>query len=168
MTRARGVFVAVGANVDPARNVREGLVKLDAVAPIVRASPFYVTPPVARPEQPPFWNGVVEVRPRTGDPEDFQFLVLRDVEARQGRVREADAHAPRPLDLDLVLWRDRVARSERLTLPDPDLVRRPFLARALLDLEPDLVLPGDDAPLATRVPDARTGAWPLAEPAPWP
>ena len=51
-------------------------------------------------------------------------------------------HGPRPIDVDLLLLGDREYRSERLTLPHAEVTARRFVLVPLLELEPDLVVPG--------------------------
>ncbi len=134
------VFISVGSNIYPEENVRRALF-LSRRIRLVALSTFYATAPVGRPDQPPFYNGVV--RGRTDLPPDvLKFHVLRDIEARLGRKRGADKYAPRPIDLDVLLYGDRVEESEELVLPDPQIAERPFLALPLYELAPDLVLPG--------------------------
>lgn len=50
-------------------------------------------------------------------------------------------HGPRPLDLDLLLLGDLELRTERLTLPHPEVTARRFVLVPLLELDPDLELP---------------------------
>jgi dihydroneopterin aldolase/2-amino-4-hydroxy-6-hydroxymethyldihydropteridine diphosphokinase len=68
--------------------------------------------------------------------------VLRVIETQLGRVRGIDRYAARTIDLDLLLFGNEVINEDGLTLPDPDLWRRPFLAAAVLERAPDLVVPG--------------------------
>jgi 7,8-dihydro-6-hydroxymethylpterin-pyrophosphokinase len=51
-------------------------------------------------------------------------------------------HGPRPIDVDLLLLGDREHRSERLTLPHAEVTARRFVLVPLLELAPDLVVPG--------------------------
>ena len=76
---------------------------------------------------------------------------LRRIEADLGRVRNADAYAARPIDLDVLICGDEVVEDLGLVLPDPDLRSRSFLAAALLELAPDLVLPDSGERLAELV-----------------
>jgi len=138
------IAVAVGSNIRPVQNILRGLRMLDVEAPLVACSPFWRTPPIGRPEQDPYVNGVVAVR-TTLPPERLQGL-LRRVEAACGRVRSEDRYAARTLDLDLVLYDDLVRAGPGLRLPDPDILARSFLAAGLLALAPGLVLPGGVRP----------------------
>ena len=82
-----------------------------------------------------------------GDARTLKFGVLRVIENELGRVRIADRYAARTVDLDLLLFGGEVVDEDGLVLPDPDLWRRPFLAAAVLELEPELVVPGTGRPL---------------------
>ncbi len=155
------VFVAVGSSLEPGRHLRSGLARLHAAVGIVGASTFYATPALGRPEDPPFVNGVVEVRDRLAP--GALKAVLSRVEREEGREHGADRFAPRPLDLDLLLHGDTVSSAPGLSLPHPDLTRRRFVALPLLELAPDLVLP--DSGLSLRAIAAALPPYPM-EPLP--
>ncbi len=67
------------------------------------------------------------------------FVSVRTV----GRERTADRYAPRTVDLDLLLYGDRVTH--------PDIRERPFVAIPLLELAPDLILPDSGKALRSIV-----------------
>jgi GTP cyclohydrolase I len=60
-----------------------------------------------------------------------------------GRVRTADRYAPRPIDLDVVLYGEAIIKDDEIQIPDPHIFDRPFMARALADVNPDYVIPPD-------------------------
>ena len=138
-------FIGVGSNIEPEANIRAALGLLRKRARVTRASTFYRTDPIGRPEQPAFRNGVFEVE--TSLPPAELKQVLRDIEAQLYRRRTSDKYAPRTIDLDLLLYDDLAIADEGLTLPDPDIERRAFLAIPLCELAPDGVLPGSGRPL---------------------
>ncbi|RZS51973.1 2-amino-4-hydroxy-6-hydroxymethyldihydropteridine diphosphokinase [Sphaerotilus mobilis] len=92
---------------------------------------------------PEYLNSVVALDVRDDDARAPWHLLaaLQAIEARHGRERPY-RNAPRTLDLDLLLWGDRVIDDAVLTVPHPRLHLRAFVLRPLLDLAPDLVLPG--------------------------
>jgi 2-amino-4-hydroxy-6-hydroxymethyldihydropteridine diphosphokinase len=135
-------FVSIGSNIEPEANIEEALRRLARRVDVMGVSTFYRSEPVGPPGQPPFLNGVVEVRTEL-PPRELKFAALRRIERELGRVRTADRYAPRPIDLDLLIYDECVTASRELTLPDPDITSRPFLAVPLGELAPDLVLPGD-------------------------
>jgi len=127
-------FIAVGSNIEPEHHIRLALEQLARHVTITGLSTFYRTPPLHRPEQPTFINGVVRIE--TAIPaRALKFEVLRTVESRLGRVRTVDKYAPRTIDLDIVLYGSQVIAEPDLRIPDPDLRARPFLAVPLLELE---------------------------------
>jgi len=62
---------------------------------------------------------------------------LQAIEQAHGRERPY-RHAPRTLDLDLLLHGDQVVDTPRLTLPHPRLGERAFVLRPLLEIAPEL------------------------------
>jgi 2-amino-4-hydroxy-6-hydroxymethyldihydropteridine diphosphokinase len=143
------VFVGVGSNVDPEVHVRRALLRLHEAVGILGVSTFYATPALGRPSDPPFVNGVVEVADRLA-PAPLKALLSR-IEEAEGRWRGGDRFAPRPIDLDLLLHGDAVSIAPGLRLPHPDVTARRFVALPLLELAPDLVLPGSRLRLAATV-----------------
>ena len=57
-----------------------------------------------------------------------------------GRARDAPRWAPRSMDLDVLLYGDRVSHEPGLTLPRPDLVRRAYMLGPMAELAPHLVI----------------------------
>jgi 2-amino-4-hydroxy-6-hydroxymethyldihydropteridine diphosphokinase len=136
-------FVGIGSNVEPAENVEKAIRLLSAAVQVRGISTVYLTEAVGRSGQPLYYNCVVEIETDV-IPAELKQQVLRRIEKELGRVRRGDAYAARTIDLDLILYDRLVITSEGLTLPDPDIVRRPFLAIPLHELAPDLALPGSD------------------------
>ncbi len=133
-------YIAFGANLDPEKNIEAALNQLATAVRVYAISTVVRTPAVARPEQPDYLNGVVAIE-TAAFPRALKFSVLRGIEQALGRVRSAVKDAPRPIDLDLLLYGRRCVAEEGLVLPDPDIRRRAFVAGPLLELAPDLTLP---------------------------
>lgn len=138
-------YVALGANLgDPAATVNAAFAAL-AVLPQTRLaarSALYRTAPVGIVDQPEFVNAAARLD--TDLEPDALLDALLGVEAQFGRVR-AEKNGPRTLDLDLLLYADRVLATPRLTLPHPRLHLRAFVLYPLAELAPDLALPGRGA-----------------------
>lgn len=139
-------FIAVGSNINPAENVLEAIDRLAEQTRVVAVSTVYRTEPLGRPEQPPYYNCVAEIETEI-PPLALKQQVLRRIEADLGRERGEDKYAPRTIDLDLVVYDDLVVDTDDLTLPDPQILHRPFLAIPLRELAPRLTLPGLDRPM---------------------
>jgi dihydroneopterin aldolase/2-amino-4-hydroxy-6-hydroxymethyldihydropteridine diphosphokinase len=140
-------FVSVGSNIDPENNVRKAVRLLGIEVHIQALSTVYLTEPIGRPEQPFYYNCVIEIETPL-QPLELKRSVLRRIEGELGRTRGGDKLAPRVIDLDLILYDDIILAEEELTLPDPDILRRPFLVMALYELAPDLILPGTSSRIA--------------------
>ncbi len=139
-------FVSVGSNIRPAANVRAALRRLARMDRLVALSTVYRTEAIGRPGQPAYYNCVAELR-TSRSPAALKVEVLRPIEAALGRVRAADRFAPRTIDLDLIVYGRRVESGPDLTLPDPLILRRPFLAAGLAELAPGLSLPPWGGPI---------------------
>lgn len=109
-------------------------------------STFCREPAIGRPHEPEFYNGVVAIDTDL-PPAALKWQVLRPIEGALGRERSEDRYASRTIDLDLLLHGDFVVLSSELTLPDPDILTRPFIAIALYEIAPDPVLPDARVPI---------------------
>ena len=134
MTRA---YVGVGANLGD----REGTIRaaLAALPGVVAISELRETEPVGVVDQPPFLNGAAAVETNLSARELLD--VLLEVERDLGRER-AERWGPRTIDLDLLLYGDRMIDEAGLTVPHPRLHERRFALEPLLDLDPELAIPG--------------------------
>ncbi len=106
-------------------------------------------------DQPDFLNACLRIETERR-PEEL-LDVCKAVERELGRAPASRRHGPRPIDVDVLLLGDLAWRSERLTLPHPEVTRRRFVLEPLLELDSGLTLP-DGPPLseaAERVADQR-------------
>jgi len=140
-------FLSLGSNIDPAENIKRALGLLASHADITGISTVYLTPAEDRPEQPSYYNCVIEIETEI-PPVEFKYSILREIEKELGRERTEDKFAARPIDLDLILYNDMVIENEGLTLPDPQISRRAFIALPLHELSPGLRLPGSGVSIA--------------------
>ena len=136
------VYLALGSNLaDPLHQVRNALDALAAIPQTQRAavSAFYRTPPYGPPDQPDYLNAAVALDTQLS-PEALLDHTQR-IELEQGRVRKAERWGPRTLDLDIMLFGDRVLRTPRLTVPHYDMLNRAFMLVPLLEIAPQARLP---------------------------
>jgi 2-amino-4-hydroxy-6-hydroxymethyldihydropteridine diphosphokinase len=135
-------FVGLGSNLDdPREQVTAALVELSALPQtrLLQASSLYRSSPVGYASQPDFVNAAAKLDTSL---EAMRLLeALQAIEARHGR-RRSFPNAPRTLDLDLLLYADRKLDTAELTLPHPRLHERAFVLKPLLELEPELRIPG--------------------------
>jgi len=144
------IYLGLGSNVDAERSVVEAVDWVRRRFRLLRLSSVYEGPASGGPPgQPDFLNLVLECR--TGlDPFGVQ-AELRAIEARMGRVRGADAYAPRRCDLDLLLFDDLCGERLGVNLPHPQIISEAFVHVPLLELAPDLHHPESRRRLADVV-----------------
>ncbi|HEX7901611.1 MAG TPA: 2-amino-4-hydroxy-6-hydroxymethyldihydropteridine diphosphokinase [Planctomycetota bacterium] len=129
-------YVGLGSNLGDRRAILASA--LASLAPR-RVSRIVETEPWGRADQPPFLNAVAEID--TALQPGPLLARLLEIEALHGRVR-AERWGPRTLDLDLLLYGDRVVAEPGLTVPHPRLAERRFVLESLAELAPDLAVPG--------------------------
>ena len=135
-------FVALGANLaDPVAQIRAALDALTDLpsSRLLRTSSLYRTAPVGVHGQPDFINAVAALE-TTLAPHAL-LAELFAIEARFGRRRDY-RHAPRTLDLDLLLYDDATLDTPELRLPHPRMHLRAFVLKPLTEIAPDTVIPG--------------------------
>jgi 2-amino-4-hydroxy-6-hydroxymethyldihydropteridine diphosphokinase len=125
-------FIAVGANLEPEKNIRAALLLLRQATKVTGSSTFYRTMPMGGGDQPPYFNGVWQIETNLS-PADVKARLLLSVEQQLGRARTRDKFAPRTIDLDLVLYDDLVLDGSDIKLPHPDLTR-PFVYFPVVEL----------------------------------
>lgn len=137
MSRAVTAYIGLGSNFGERRElIRRAVASLDALegVTVVKQSDLYETEPVGGPPQPRFLNGVVKIECAMGARELMAELI--HIEEALGRKREG-RNRPRTIDLDLLLWGDRVVDEEGLTVPHPRMHERWFVLRPLADVAPE-------------------------------
>ncbi|MHB8534597.1 MAG: 2-amino-4-hydroxy-6-hydroxymethyldihydropteridine diphosphokinase [Sulfuricaulis sp.] len=136
-------YVGLGSNMsDPVAQLHSGMAALACLSEtrVEASSAFYRTAPVGFRAQADFINAVCRLR--TGLAPTALMRSLLEIERAHGRVRDGSPGGPRTLDLDLLLYGDQAVQSAELTLPHPRLHERAFVLYPLLEIEPELVIPG--------------------------
>jgi 2-amino-4-hydroxy-6-hydroxymethyldihydropteridine diphosphokinase len=129
------VAIALGSNLgDRAAHLTWALAALGDHLTDLRASPFEETAPVEVPDAQPDYLNAVAVGRTTLAPHAL-LEVLLGLEAARGRTRPG-RRAARTLDLDLILFGDRQIDEDRLTVPHPRYLERPFVLGPLARLAP--------------------------------
>ena len=134
-------WIGLGANLgDAAATLRAAFTALSAL-PRTRLSgrsAIYRSAPIDA-AGPDFFNAVAWLH--TSLAPAALLAALQGIEQAFGRERPY-RHAPRSLDLDLLLLGDQMLHSPGLTLPHPRLQQRAFVLQPLLELNPTLAAPG--------------------------
>ena len=136
------VFLGLGSNLDhPDWQVQTAMHEIDEIpdAGLVRVSSLYQTTPVGIIDQPPFINAVAQVE-TTLSPHDLLRQLL-DIEGRHARVRN-EKNGPRTLDLDILIFNEWCIDDGKLTTPHPRMHERAFVLVPLLEIAPEVHIPG--------------------------
>lgn len=140
-----GVFVSVGSNVRPEENLRLACRELRRRFGELDLSPVYRNPPVGF-EGEDFLNLVVGFE--SAQSPQAIHAELEAIHELAGRVRGGERFGPRTLDLDLLLYGDRVERRRAPALPREDVMKYDFVLRPLADIAPELRHPVDGRTMA--------------------
>jgi 2-amino-4-hydroxy-6-hydroxymethyldihydropteridine diphosphokinase len=136
------VYISAGSNIgDRLENCRKGLLSLTETGQsrILAKSRNYTTEPVDYKDQDWFINMMAKFE-TAHDP----FALLDRIEIIQqaaGRIKDPIRFGPRTLDLDIILYDDRIIDSERLVVPHPRMHKRRFVLKPICDIDPTIVHP---------------------------
>jgi 2-amino-4-hydroxy-6-hydroxymethyldihydropteridine diphosphokinase len=134
--------IALGSNIDePERQVNRAFDEIAAMpqTKLVAKSRLHRTKPVGYADQPDFVNACALVE--TGLAPRALLDNLLDLEKQHGRVRTI-RNGPRTLDLDIVLYGDKVVDEPGLAIPHPRAHDRAFVLMPLVEVWPDATIPG--------------------------
>ncbi|MDO5649331.1 MAG: 2-amino-4-hydroxy-6-hydroxymethyldihydropteridine diphosphokinase [Gallicola sp.] len=134
------VYIAVGTNMGNLKeNIQTAVKKMEEAQIHISkiAEPLH-NKAYGKTDQDDFLNTVVEAETNL-DPWDL-LDALQKIETQMGRVRK-EHWGPRIIDLDIVLYENRIIETERLTVPHSDMKNRDFVLYPLAEIAPDLVHP---------------------------
>jgi 2-amino-4-hydroxy-6-hydroxymethyldihydropteridine diphosphokinase len=136
-------YLGLGSNIGERRDHLEAAVAAlqERGVSVLASSSVYDTEPVGLVlDQPEFLNACLRVETAHG-PEEL-LDACKEVERVVGRAAGGPRHGPRVIDVDLLLLGDLEYSSERLTLPHAEVLSRRFVLVPLLELDPELAVPG--------------------------
>ena len=132
-------YLSLGSNLgDRAANLRAALARLSTLGSVRKVSSFYETEPVEVTDQPWFLNCVV-VLETDKPPRDLLQGTLA-IEKQMGRQRTREK-GPRTIDIDILLYGDRIVDEPGLNIPHPAMHERRFVLEPLAEIAPEIVHP---------------------------
>lgn len=136
-------YIGIGSNLCDSRlQVEQAIAELRQLSEsnCVAQSRLYRSPPLGPQNQPDYINAVARLRTRL---EPLKLLdELQAIETQRGRVRSSQRWGPRIIDLDILLYGDWQIDDPRLIVPHPELSRRAFVLYPLMEVNPELEIPG--------------------------
>ncbi len=136
------VYLSLGGNLgDPAKSMAAALRMLDGddKTRVTAVSSLYRTPPWGKLDQPDFLNAAAAIETQLS-PRALLDLCL-DAERRLKRVRE-ERWGPRLIDIDILVFGDRVIHETGLEVPHPRMLERAFVLAPLAEIAPGLSVGG--------------------------
>ena len=134
------IYLITGGNEgNPAGNLQLATSLIDKKAGrIMKSSSLYETAAWGKTEQPNFLNQVLLIHTHL-EPLDLLKSILA-VENSMGRIRK-EKYGPRTIDIDILLYGDRILNDEELQIPHPRMQERRFVLEPLNEIAPDLIHP---------------------------
>jgi 2-amino-4-hydroxy-6-hydroxymethyldihydropteridine diphosphokinase len=135
------VFLGLGSNIgDRPANIERACRLLSTVEGVrlVRISSLVETKPVGYEDQPDFINAVMEIE--TALAPRGLLTAIKEIERRMGRTPTV-RFGPRIIDIDILLFGQRVIDEPNLTIPHPRMHERRFVLEPLAEIAPDVVNP---------------------------
>ena len=159
------ILVALGSNLgNRLASLRAAVAAIHQLpcTQVVSVAPLYETDPVdCPPDSQAFYNSVIDVQ--TSMALDSFLQALRRIEVTLGRPSEHGHHAPRTVDLDILCAGQTVVNTAELSVPHPRMHLRRFVLQPAADLQPDLMLPGQNKSIATLLHELNTDEPPLRQ-----
>jgi 2-amino-4-hydroxy-6-hydroxymethyldihydropteridine diphosphokinase len=131
------IYAGLGSNLGNKReNILSAIDRIDACDGICvkEKSGFYNTTPVGGPPQPDYVNCVIgletEIEPQT------LLEVFKKIEIGLGR-KPGMRWGPRVVDLDIILFGDRIVNDHNLKIPHERMHERAFVLEPLSEISPD-------------------------------
>jgi 2-amino-4-hydroxy-6-hydroxymethyldihydropteridine diphosphokinase len=137
----RQVWVGMGSNLgQPVQHLLSAQQQLTHAEYVkhFRISSFYQSKPVGPQDQPDFVNAVCSFN--THLPPEQLFVELQSIELAHGRIKKRH-WGERTLDLDILLYADKIINQPNLTIPHPEMLNRSFVIYPALEINPALTMP---------------------------
>jgi len=139
------IYLGLGSNMgDRLRHLKDALKAIEEQidARLIAKSSIYETAPLYNTCQDKFLNQVIQIEADI-EPEDL-LTALKKIEKEAGRDTTAVRNSPRPLDLDILVFGDKMIDLANLQIPHPGLAERNFVLKPWTEISPELVIPGYD------------------------
>jgi 2-amino-4-hydroxy-6-hydroxymethyldihydropteridine diphosphokinase len=133
-------YLSLGSNIEPERNLRAAVVQLAQFGRVRATSTVWQTAPIGYADQPDFLNAAVLLETQLSA-QTLRERAIAQIETTLGRVRTENKNAPRPIDIDIMLFNRDVLTIGQRQIPDPEVLERPFVAIPLAEIAPDYVHP---------------------------
>ena len=135
------VFLGVGSNLgNRENNLEQAIARIaEYIGPVLKSSSIYITEPWGFKAEEEFLNIVVKIGTKL-TPSGILGRILM-IESLLGRVRDNKQYTSRLIDIDILLYEDKIVDEESLKIPHPLLHKRKFVLVPLCEIESEMIHP---------------------------
>ena len=127
------VYLAIGSNINPRKNIALALKKLTEIGKIIKVSKLIKTKPEGYLKQADFLNGALKFETKL--PPKNLLKELKNIE-HQLKRNTPFKNGPRTIDVDIIFYVNLILKTSDLEIPHPRAARRAFVLRPLADIAP--------------------------------
>ena len=134
-------FIGIGSNIgNKYENFRKAidLFQEDIKIKVLATSSFYLTKPVGGPPQKDYLNGVLKIE--TGHSPKKLLDIIKRIEKGLGR-KKTQINGPRIIDLDILIFDDKIMNDKDLIVPHPRMHERFFVLKGFSEIASELIHP---------------------------
>jgi 2-amino-4-hydroxy-6-hydroxymethyldihydropteridine diphosphokinase len=135
------VFLGVGSNLgNRINNLEQACARIEEfIGPVLKSSSTYVTEPWGFKAEEEFLNIVLKIGTKLTPAGLLERIIM--IESLLGRVRDINQYTSRLIDIDILLYEDRIVDEEILKIPHPFLHKRKFVLVPLCEIETEMIHP---------------------------
>jgi len=127
--------LGIGSNLgDRQKNIKLAIKKINSLkdTKVIKISRIIETKPVGGPrKQGKFLNAALKIK--TNLTPSVLLKKLKNIECELGRTKTV-RYGPRPIDLDILFYGDKIINTKKLNVPHPKIFEREFVIKPLLEI----------------------------------
>ncbi|MCE5301121.1 MAG: 2-amino-4-hydroxy-6-hydroxymethyldihydropteridine diphosphokinase [Spirochaetia bacterium] len=134
------IYLSLGTNMGNRReNLKQAIFLMGQKAIVIEVvSALYESEPVGLKTQPDFYN--IALKAATDLNADELLTAVQSIELDMGRIK-AEKWGPRIIDIDILFYGSKIIKSKKLIVPHPEMTKRLFVLKPLVEIAPDFSHP---------------------------
>ena len=135
-------YIGLGSNMhSPIKQIKSAIKLIEEIASteITDVSSLYKSKPLGPQDQDDYINAVVKIETELMPYELLERM--QEIEKQHGRIR-GERWGPRVIDLDILMFGNKIMTDQKLTIPHPEIHNRSFVLVPLAEIDSDCEIPG--------------------------